>query len=250
MNQRQVHELYHKEVKLQRKIIGDRNFTYRNILGLLNKVIDGDKLQILDVGSGVGTLDFYLAKKVGAIYGIDISKKAVSIAKKNAKLFGLTNLKFYIGNVNKFKFTSKFDLILCSEIIEHVEDDRKLLGDLRKHLKKTGLIFISTPLESAPLYKWHLTKEFDKRVGHLRRYNLKMLNDLAKNNGLKIVNVYYEDGVFRNIFFVFKFFDPVVRVANRFPFISDILTHIDTISLKLFGPTDICLLIKRNENRN
>src|SRR5258708_36875522 len=108
MNQRQVHELYHKEVKLQRKIIGDRNFTYRNILGLLNKVIDGDKFQILDVGSGVGTLDFYLEEKVGAICGIDISRKEISIASKKAKLFDLTNLKFYIGTENKFKLISKF----------------------------------------------------------------------------------------------------------------------------------------------
>lgn len=244
MNVKEIHEAYHSKVKLQKRIISRKNFTYRNSLDLLDMYLK-DNSKILDVGSGVGTLDFYLAKKGCTVTGIDISTKAVRVANQNARIFGLSNLRFYIGNVNKFKFSSKFDLILCSEIIEHVEDDSKLLKDLRKHLNEDGIIFLTTPLETAPLYKLGLTNEFDRRVGHIRRYTLGKLKVLATQNKLKIVDVYYSDGIFRNIFFVFPFFDFFVRIANKFEIFSDMLTLIDVITLRLFGPTDICLIMKK-----
>ncbi len=240
-----LYERYHSSPKIQRRIIDKDNFTYRNIISILDKHLPKREGKILDVGCGVGTLDFYLAKKNYFISGIDISKQAINIAKKNAKLFKLNKTKFFVGNVNRFKFTSKFNMILCSEIIEHVEDDNKLLNDLSRHLAKNGIIFLTTPLDSAPLYKIGFTQKFDKRVGHLRRYNFRKLKELVRKNNLKIVKVYYQDGAFRNMFFVFKSLDQVVRVANRIPIVSKTFTYIDKIFLRLFGPTDICLIIKK-----
>ncbi|SRR5260221_6616908 len=245
MNTKKVHEQYHSKIKLQKRIISPSNFTYRNMLHILNKNLLGKNLKVLDVGSGVGTVDFYLADKGCVVFGIDISTKAVSAARQNSKIFGLKNLSFYVGNINKFKFNSKFDLILCSEIIEHVEDDDKLLKDLSKHLKKTGLLFLSTPLDSAPLNRFGLTKNFDKRVGHLRRYNLVVLQSLVRKNGLKIIKVEYKEGIFRNLLFVFNVFDPIVRVANKFPVISDFFAFLDSISLKIFGASNIYLVLKK-----
>ncbi len=244
MNRKEVHEQYHSKVKLQKRIISHANFTYRNSLALLDLYFDTSS-KILDIGSGVGTLDFYLAKRGADVVGIDISTKAVRVAKKNTNLFGLKNLKFYVGDVNKFNFSSRFDLVLCSEIIEHVEDDCKLLKDLKKNLNRNGIIFLSTPLQTAPLHKLGLTKKFDKRVGHLRRYTLKELKRLVEVNDLKIVRFYYSDGIFRNLFFVFPIFNQLVRVANRFSLVSNVLTFIDGVFLHLFGPADICLIIKK-----
>lgn len=244
MNSKRIHEQYHSQIKLQKRIISSDNFTYRNIIKSLEKVLVNNNLEILDVGSGVGTIDFCLANKGHNVVGIDISSRAISVAKKNAKLFGL-DIKFFVGNVNKFKFHSKFDLIIASEIIEHVKDDQKLLNDLSKHLTRNGIIFLSTPLYTAPLYKLGLTGSFDKRVGHLRRYSLDKLKIIIKKSNLKITKVYYQDGMFRNMFFVFPIFAQVVRVANKFSLVSDFLTLIDNIFFKLFGPTDICVIIKK-----
>lgn len=244
MDRKEIHEIYHSKAKLQKRIINWKNFTYRNLLKLINPYLK-NRDTVLDVGCGVGTIDFYLAEKEKKVIGIDISENAISTAKENAILFGLKGLKFYVGNVNKFRFYSKLDLILCSEIIEHVEDDSKLLNDLSKHLNKRGIIFLTTPLETALLYRLGLTRRFDRRVGHLRRYTLKKIKNLARKNNLKVIKVYYSDGVFRNMFFVFPFFNPIIRIANRFSFISDIFTFIDLISLRLFGPADICLIIKK-----
>jgi 2-polyprenyl-3-methyl-5-hydroxy-6-metoxy-1,4-benzoquinol methylase len=245
MIKNKLYERYHSSPKIQKRIIDENNFTYRNILSLLNKNLPKKRSKILDIGCGVGTIDFYLAKKNYLITGIDISKQAIEIAKENAKLFKLRNTKFVVGDVNKLKFKSKFDMILCSEIIEHVEDDSKLLHDLSKHLSKKGVILLTTPLDSAPLYKTGLTKRFDERVGHLRRYNLEKLKKIVHNNNLRISKIYYQDGAFRNIFFVFKFPNQIVRVANRVSFFSNTLAYIDKLFLKLFGPTDICLIIKK-----
>jgi 2-polyprenyl-3-methyl-5-hydroxy-6-metoxy-1,4-benzoquinol methylase len=245
MNSRKIHEQYHSHTNLQKRIISNKNFTYRNVTFLLKNTFFKKRGKILDVGCGVGTIDFYLSKQGYVISGIDISKKAIVAARRNARFFDLKNIKFYLGDINNFKFKSKFDLILCSEIIEHVLDDKRMLIDLCRNLKKDGIILLTTPLETAPLYKLSLTKSFDIRVGHQRRYTLAKLKKIANESGLKIIEVYYQDGVFRNIFFVFPIFNQVVRVANRFSYVSDVLTIIDNISLKIFGPTDIAVVIKK-----
>ncbi|CAN5359215.1 hypothetical protein BH10PAT1_BH10PAT1_5720 [soil metagenome] len=244
MNTKKLHEEYHSKIKLQKRIISPDNFTYRQIIRFISKYVTFEK-KVLDIGSGVGTFDLYLSDKVKSIIGIDISSRAIAIAKENAKVFGLKNIKYFVGDVGKYKFTSKFDLIICAEIIEHVKDEKKLLVDLQKHLNIDGIIFLTTPLMTAPLHKVGLTKDFDKRVGHLRRYTLDKLKKLTKETDLKIINVYYREGVFRNMFFVFPIFDQLTRIANSFAFVSDIFTFIDNFSLKLFGASNIYLIIKK-----
>src|SRR5687767_2792036 len=106
MIKNKLYERYHSSPKIQTRIIDENNFTYRNIITLLNKNLPKKGSKILDIGCGVGTIDFYLSKKNYLITGIDISKQAIHVAKENAKLFKSKNIKFLVGNVNKLKFKS------------------------------------------------------------------------------------------------------------------------------------------------
>ena len=56
-------------------------FTYRHLIRILKPYLPKVK-KILDIGSGVGTIDFYLASKGKEVTGIEISKSAVELARK------------------------------------------------------------------------------------------------------------------------------------------------------------------------
>ena len=81
------------------------------------KLIDKTKQKlILDIGTGSGCIIISLLKERPNIIGsaIDISKKAIKVAKINAKIHHLTNrIKFYNSSVDNF-FTGKYDLIISN----------------------------------------------------------------------------------------------------------------------------------------
>ena len=164
-----VHENYHKKTIAQSKLIDDKNFTYRILLSVINKFLKGKKT-ILDIGCGAGTIDFYLANKKHEVIGIDISDKAIESCVKTAKNLGLKNVKFKQVDFPKKTISGNFDFVICSEVIEHLENDRLALKQTRQLLKRGGILVLSTPSIDAPLHKWGLTKEFDKKVRHLQKY--------------------------------------------------------------------------------
>ena len=79
----------------------------------------------------------------------------------------------------------RFDLILLCDVIEHVEDDVGLLGQLsRDHLAPGGLVMVTVPAFEA-LFSAH-----DRSLKHRRRYTLSGLRDVVARAGLTAV----EDG--------------------------------------------------------
>ena len=82
----------------------------------LNNVNRNKKLDILDIGTGSGCLAISLAKEFpnAKIIAIDISRKALNVAKYNAKLHQLENrIKFYKSSVDNF-FKGNYDLIISN----------------------------------------------------------------------------------------------------------------------------------------
>jgi SAM-dependent methyltransferase len=72
----------------------------------------------------------------------------------------------------------KFELVCAFDVIEHVEDDRRVFGELSRVLKEGGLLIFSVPMHTA------LWTEFDRIVGHVRRYDPADLLALLAANGL------------------------------------------------------------------
>lgn len=238
-----LYENFHETTRPQKYIIKDNNFTYRHIVGNINKFIKPSH-KILDIGCGAGTLSLYYASKGHKVTGIDISQTAVDSAQKSAKALGLKNCTF-----KKMLFPTqapkeKFDFIIFTEVIEHLQNDDAALKKIYSLLKKNGMVFISTPSKNAPLHKMGLAKEFDKRVGHLRRYTAQELEKKVKKAGFTVIEKKKTEGVMRN----FLFLNPIAGKSVRFIrfFLSDWVTFIDQISLKLFGESNIFIIIKKS----
>ncbi|MDP3987945.1 MAG: class I SAM-dependent methyltransferase [Candidatus Levybacteria bacterium] len=243
-NTRKLYEDFHKISLVQKKIIKKNNFTYRNLIEILEKYIKNYQIKsALDIGCGVGTVSLYLGNKGIETFGIDISKKAILAASESAKLLELNNVSFKVMNFPDEVPSQNFDLIICSEVLEHLENDNLAFKRFYSNLKNGGLVIISTPSKNAPLYRLGMAKKFDLEVGHLRRYSLEELIVKCRRNKFIVIETFKKEGILRN----FLFLNPLAGKLIRFIkfFASDIITFFDEILAKVFGESNLFLVMEK-----
>jgi 2-polyprenyl-3-methyl-5-hydroxy-6-metoxy-1,4-benzoquinol methylase len=94
---------------------------------------------ILEVGCGLGYLTYSLQKSNYQALGIDISKTAIDFAERQ---FG----SYYLNiDLKDLDIKEKFDLIVATELIEHLKNPLEFLECCKKHLKTNGAILLTTP---------------------------------------------------------------------------------------------------------
>jgi len=226
---------------LPKRIISKKDFTYRNIVGVLDKFCRGKN--VLDIGSGVGTLDLYLAQKGRQVTGIEISQRAVDIARQSQRLLGINKIKFIRGDFFQLKTREQFPFVICSEVLEHLSNEQQAINKIYRLIKPEGLLLITVPSQNAPLIKLGAIKKFDQVSGHLRRYTLDSLRLLLEKNQFKVIYTQKTEGLVRNSLYVFRL-NLIIKLANKFPFISDLITWLDNITLKLLGESQIIIVAK------
>ena len=104
------------------------------------------KLDCLDVGCGGGILTERLFRLGGNVTGIDVTKNSIKTANDHAKK---SNLKINYLNLNMNSFKKKFpkkqfDLIIASEVIEHVDNRTEFFSQVSKLLKNKGILILTT----------------------------------------------------------------------------------------------------------
>jgi 2-polyprenyl-3-methyl-5-hydroxy-6-metoxy-1,4-benzoquinol methylase len=98
---------------------------------------------VLDAGCGVGYGSAMLAR-AGAtkVVGLDLSAKAVAAASAAAT----ANASFVAGDVHALPFEAgRFELVVCFEVIEHVEAQDDVIAELARVLAPGGVLAISSP---------------------------------------------------------------------------------------------------------
>ena len=130
-----------------------------------------DKLTIFDFGCGSGYLVGELQKLGCNAYGSDMSTEAIEFGRSA----GVGNLNV-AGEGEIWPPGGSFDVILAMDVIEHIEDDLRAVKGLGWLLKPGGLLIITVPA-----YQW-LWGVQDEVTHHFRRYSLKPLLNLFKND--------------------------------------------------------------------
>ena len=98
-------------------------------------------LSLLDVGSSTGIIDNYLADYFLKVTGIDIDKEAIQYAQKT---FKKDNLRFMVDDLMDLSFPDNiFDVVVCTQIYEHVPDAQTMMSEIFRVLKPGGICYFA-----------------------------------------------------------------------------------------------------------
>ena len=97
---------------------------------------------VLDIGSGEGYGSAILAAHAASVIGVDLDAAAVAHARRK---YGNTNLDFLMASAPELPFPRRFDLAVCFEVLEHLENQTDLVAEIRRVLTPEGLLIVSTP---------------------------------------------------------------------------------------------------------
>jgi len=171
---------------------------------------------ILDVGCGNGIISRGIGSKGFNVLGIDVSAKAIEKARE---LNRLPNVKFEVISAEQLvNDGKKYQGVICSEVLEHLNHPEKLLYTLYQSLADDGILIVTVPngdgpresfitkpvikLERKKNFVWKLMMKSKKLFGysgttvqsdasdltHVQFFSKKALYKLASDNHFKIVN--------------------------------------------------------------
>ncbi len=139
---------------------------------------------VLEVGAGIGS-------NTGSIISNDRVEKCIciepdenlsrEIKPRLANKKGIEKVEVITSFLSDYKTTVKFDSILYIDVIEHIENDKEEVLLATSFLKDGGYLMILVPAYN------FLYNDFDKAIGHFRRYNRQTLKNVVPPN-MKIVS--------------------------------------------------------------
>jgi SAM-dependent methyltransferase len=153
----------------------DRHWWFRNrrrlVWGLLGRVGVPPSPRILDAGCGTGRnlIEF---GPLGEAEGVDFSDEAVAFCHERG-LHGVRKAR-----LEELPFPERrFDLILATDVIEHLDDDRRALSELRRVAAPGARLIVTVPA-----YNW-LWSRHDESHHHRRRYTMRRLRERVTATG-------------------------------------------------------------------
>lgn len=215
----------------------DKSKNFRNYqLDLVKRFIKG---VVAEVGPGNGINLSYYIKYPKKIDLYEPTKKLFLSLNKNFK----KNKKIFIYNKKFFTQKNKYNTILYLDVLEHINEDKKEILKAFQSIKKNGHLIINVPAYS------HLFSQFDRDVGHYRRYDKKYIKKIIKDLKFNKIYLKYYDSIgyflslISNILSTNykKNFDYKVKVWN---FLIPLSKIIDFLICNLFGKS-LLIIIKK-----
>jgi SAM-dependent methyltransferase len=218
------------------------NSKYSVLLKWVAEVRASEKIETsLIVGCGSGELALMLAESGLKVTAIDIDEPTIELAKKLAGPEA-HSVTYMVSNLQDYKSTMKYDLVVATDVIEHIEDDRLAAQKIVELTKEQKFLIITVPALQS-IFGIH-----DENLGHFRRYAKAELENLFKNQ-TKILKSRFFGFIFVPItFFISRIFrrpyplqkageTKLSRVLRR------ILTLIFWVEQRVAGPVGTSLLL-------
>jgi len=141
---------------------------------LIQRSLNGRRdLQILEIGCGAGGMLAPL-QRFGHVHGVDIAHDYMRYCRHRG------HERVVTGSGYELPFAdNSFDLVALFDVIEHIEDDHRVLLETKRILKPNGQVFISVP---AYQFLW---SQNDRVAHHLRRYTSSQLSKVLAGAGLQ-----------------------------------------------------------------
>jgi SAM-dependent methyltransferase len=150
----------------------------------------GKKDFVLDIGCWSGEKILSLLPQTENVYGMDITNKQFKFANSKIKK------KLRVADVTKkIPFKIKFDYVILSEVLEHVEDDEKAIKNISNSLKKGGKLILTTPRSIKFFEIWDPAWFRWKFLGGQKHYHYqeRELFEKLEENGFEIKEYYIKN---------------------------------------------------------
>jgi 2-polyprenyl-3-methyl-5-hydroxy-6-metoxy-1,4-benzoquinol methylase len=178
----------------------------------LNKILDAKNsdFKFLDAGSGIGQHALAVSNKYqkAKVDAIEQDSEQVADCIYFAQKTGQQNIKFFQGDLATIKSSKNdYDVMLCSSVLEHIQQDTKVMRLFHNSLKDDGYALIYVPQSEQRIFR-SLKKTMQKMVeeagdqfphGHVRYYEPEELQQKLKSVGFEIVETVVTYGVFGRI---------------------------------------------------
>ncbi len=188
------YDKYHSKNPIEKRMI--ENF-FNSIKQLMSEM-DTLPAKILEAGCGEGEVTHFINSVYpkAFIEAFDISEKVINnIASKSS------NITFYIGDIYTMQIyknledartlSDRYDIVVCSEVLEHLEKPETAIQKLKEMSNK--YILISVPNE--PI--WRILNmargkywpNLGNTPGHIQHWNKSSFCKMLKKNGLQLINI-------------------------------------------------------------
>lgn len=151
------------------------------IVSLLTDLNPPSPARILDIGCGTGAMLDEL-EPFGQVIGADFAPEALGYCKGR----GGDRYKLTRADARRMPFQSDvFDAVTAMDIIEHIDDDKAALMEIKRVLKPGGVLLATVPAFQS------LWSDHDVALHHHRRYTSNGFRDVAQRAGLVVEKISY-----------------------------------------------------------
>ncbi len=229
----------------------------------LFSINNGDR--VLDVGCGEGRHTFEVCRlNHCTLCAMDLD--AASLRKTRYVLLHMDSQRVSRGKWDVMRADAlslpfrdaTFDKIICSEVLEHVEDEEQGIRELVRVLKQGGALAVTVPTYLTEAVYWRLDRDYyDHPGGHVRIFKPQGLLDALRRNDLAVYAIRYEHA-FHSIYWLlrcvfglkneqarvptlyYKLLDMQIRTKSRF-------AHLMERILNFFFPKSIVIYTRKLE---
>ena len=151
---------------------------------------DGDYLLDLGCGEGRHAITAYCHYNISSI-GVDLCFRDLVTASDRFKIFDQNNNNKNLSLINSNGLSlpfsdNSFDIIICSEVLEHIDDYRGIINEVERLLVPGGTFIVSVPRAWPEKICWLLSREYHEvDGGHIRIFNSQKLKKDIEYFGFK-----------------------------------------------------------------
>lgn len=156
------------------RLIGYHEFFTRNV---------SQNDRVLDIGCGSGSLAKDVAASAKSVLGIDIEEKNIEKAKRKASA---PNLEYRVADATKDLSNEKFDIIIMSNVLEHIDDRVNFLKSIRPLADKFLFRVPMIDREWVTLYKKELGLDHRLDTTHFTEYTFAQFKNEFEQAGYRI----------------------------------------------------------------
>ena len=218
--------------------IFDKAIVFQKYIYFLTKKFLKNKT--LEVGAGLGSFTRNYFKEINDVSITEIDQNNFNILKEKFKNEQINIFSEKIQQIN-----GKFESIIYLNVLEHIESDLEEIDDALSKLSKGGYLIIVVPAHQK------LFTNFDKEIGHFRRYDKKFFKRNYKNASIE--KLVYVDAMGYFLYFLNKVifsketYPSSLKVQIWDKIFTPITIFVDFVLGYKFGKNVLCVLKKTSD---